>query len=70
MSKRILLVEDEVSLALTVEDRLTSEGYRVEVARDGESGFERGASHGFDLILLDVMLPKRGGFDLLRALRA
>ena len=70
MSKRILLVEDEVGLALTLEDRLTAEGYAVEVARDGEAGLQRASAEPFDLVLLDVMLPKKSGFDVCRELRA
>jgi two-component system, OmpR family, alkaline phosphatase synthesis response regulator PhoP len=70
MPKRILLVEDEPGLALTVEDRLGAEGYDVEVARDGPSGLARAASERFDLVLLDVMLPGRNGFDVCRDLRA
>ena len=66
---RILLVEDEPSLVLTLVDRLQSEGYEVESARDGKAGLERGLSGGFDLILLDVALPGKGGFDVLRDLR-
>lgn len=69
MSKRILLVEDEPGLVLTLSDRLASEGYTVETARDGESGFNRASSEPFDLLILDVMLPKRNGFDLCRDLR-
>jgi two-component system alkaline phosphatase synthesis response regulator PhoP len=67
--KRIFLVEDEPGLVLTLTDRLTREGYRVEHATDGESGLERAAGEAFDLILLDVMLPRLGGFDVLKALR-
>jgi two-component system alkaline phosphatase synthesis response regulator PhoP len=69
MNKRVLLVEDEPGLVLTLSDRLTSEGYQVEVARDGESGLARGLNDPFDLILLDVMLPKKNGFDVCRDLR-
>ena len=67
--KRLLLVEDEPGLVLTLTDRLTREGYAVESSADGESGLERASSEGFDLILLDVMLPRMGGFDVLRELR-
>jgi two-component system alkaline phosphatase synthesis response regulator PhoP len=67
--KRIFLVEDEPGLVLTLTDRLTREGYSVEHAIDGESGLERAAGEAFDLILLDVMLPRLGGFDVLKALR-
>ena len=67
--KRLLLVEDEPGLVLTLSDRLAREGYTVESSADGESGLERAASEGFDLILLDVMLPTLGGLDVLRELR-
>jgi two-component system alkaline phosphatase synthesis response regulator PhoP len=67
--KRIFLVEDEPGLVLTLTDRLTREGYSVEHATDGESGLERAAGEAFDLILLDVMLPRLGGFDVLKELR-
>jgi two-component system alkaline phosphatase synthesis response regulator PhoP len=70
MPRRILLVEDEPALALTVEDRLASEGYRVDVARDGESGLARALSQGYDAIVLDLMLPRKNGFDVCRELRA
>lgn len=69
MSKRILLVEDEPGLVLTLSDRLTNEGYQVEVARDGEAGLARALKDPFDLILLDVMLPRKNGFDVCRDLR-
>jgi two-component system alkaline phosphatase synthesis response regulator PhoP len=67
--KRILLVEDEPGLAMTLTDRLAGEGYRVEIAADGDVALERGASEHFDLIVLDVMLPGRNGFDVCRLLR-
>ncbi len=67
--KRLLLVEDEPGLVLTLSDRLSGEGYAVESAADGESGLERAAREPFDLVLLDVMLPRLGGFDVLRELR-
>jgi two-component system alkaline phosphatase synthesis response regulator PhoP len=67
--KRLLLVEDEPGLVLTLTDRLTREGYAVESSPDGESGLERASREGFDLLLLDVALPRLGGFDVLRELR-
>ncbi len=67
--KRVLLIEDEPGLVLTLSDRLVREGYSVEASSDGESGLERAASGIFDLILLDVMLPRMGGLDVLRELR-
>lgn len=69
MSKRILLVEDEPGLVLTLSDRLASEGYTVETATDGEMGFSRASNEPFDLIILDVMLPRKNGFDVCRDLR-
>jgi two-component system, OmpR family, alkaline phosphatase synthesis response regulator PhoP len=67
--KRILLVEDEPGLVLTLSDRLVREAYTVEAATDGESGLERASREAFDLVLLDVMLPRLGGFDVLKELR-
>jgi two-component system alkaline phosphatase synthesis response regulator PhoP len=67
--KRLLLVEDEPGLVLTLTDRLTREGYAVETSADGESALERVRTEVFDLVLLDVMLPRLGGFDVLRELR-
>jgi len=69
MSKRILLVEDEPSLVRSLSDRLGAEGYEVSSATDGESASELAAREVFDLILLDVMLPKKNGMDVLRDLR-
>jgi two-component system, OmpR family, alkaline phosphatase synthesis response regulator PhoP len=68
-AKRILLIEDEPGLVLTLRDRLTREGYAVEIAADGEGGLQRAAGEAFDLVLLDVMLPRLGGFDVLKELR-
>lgn len=67
--KRILLIEDEPGLVLTLSDRLRSEGYGVEAATDGRSGLDRAIHEPWDVILLDVMLPGRGGFDVCRDLR-
>jgi len=67
--KRLLLVEDEPGLVLTLTDRLTLEGYAVQAIADGASALERAASEPFDLVLLDVMLPRLSGFDVLRELR-
>ena len=67
--KRILLVEDEPGLVLTLSDRLTREGYAVESSTDGQNGLERAAGEAFDLVILDVMLPRLNGFDVLKELR-
>lgn len=69
MNKRILLVEDEPGLVLTLTDCLADEGYLVETAQDGEMGFKRAKEETFDLFILDVMLPRKNGFDVLRDLR-
>ncbi len=67
--RRILVVEDEETLVLTLGDRLRSEGYAVESARDGDTGLERALRESFDLLLLDVALPRRDGLDVCRQLR-
>jgi two-component system alkaline phosphatase synthesis response regulator PhoP len=69
MAKRILLIEDEPGLQVTLSDRLRSEGYEVETASDGETGYERATGGTFDLIILDIMLPGKNGFDVCRDLR-
>jgi two-component system alkaline phosphatase synthesis response regulator PhoP len=66
---RLLLIEDEPGLVVTLTDRLESEGYEVVSATDGKTGFERAQSDTFDLIILDVMLPKKNGYDVARDLR-
>ncbi len=66
---KILLVEDEAGLILTLTDRLQSEGFTVKSAADGEIGFELALAEKFDLIILDVMLPKKNGYDVCRDLR-
>jgi two-component system alkaline phosphatase synthesis response regulator PhoP len=67
---RLLLVEDEPGLQLTLTDRLSAEGYDVETAGDGDSAIALATSQPFDVIVLDVMLPGRDGFDVVRVLRA
>ena len=66
---RILIVEDEPDIALGLELDLRNEGYEVEVARDGEEASRRAREPGWDLILLDVMLPRLDGFEVCRELR-
>jgi two-component system alkaline phosphatase synthesis response regulator PhoP len=69
MAHRILLVEDEPGLRLTLSDRLCNEGYEVETAADGEEGLARATRGGLDLVILDLMLPRKGGLDVCRDLR-
>jgi DNA-binding response OmpR family regulator len=66
---RILIVEDEPDIALGIELDLREEGYEVEVVRDGEEASRIGRQPGWDLVLLDVMLPRKDGFDVCRDLR-
>src|SRR5690349_8175347 len=66
---RILIVEDEREIAFVLASDLKLDGYDVGVAPDGEAGLARGLEPGWDLILLDVMLPKKDGFDVCRELR-
>lgn len=66
---RILIAEDEPGIALGLEDDLKMEGYQVEVVSDGISAAKRAAEVSFDLILLDIMLPGKDGFEVCRELR-
>jgi two-component system, OmpR family, alkaline phosphatase synthesis response regulator PhoP len=73
--QHILLIEDEEALRMTLSDRLSSEGYAVDCARDGQEGLDKAKAKAkavnspYDLILLDVMLPRKNGFDVCRELR-
>ena len=69
MSARILLIEDEEKLARFVELELNYEGYSVTKAFDGRTGSDLACSGGFDLILLDIMLPEINGMEVLRRVR-
>jgi two-component system, OmpR family, copper resistance phosphate regulon response regulator CusR len=66
---RILLVEDEIKVGNAVSEGLRAEGYEVAWAETGEEGFFHASSQGFDLIVLDVMLPGRDGIEVLQTLR-
>jgi len=66
---RILIVEDEPAIAFTLENDLEAEGYEVAVVADGVEAVRRALSEPFDLILLDVMLPNKDGFEVCRDLR-
>ena len=68
-SPTILIVEDEPTIALGLKNDLKMEGYAVEVEPDGESGCERARKESFDLILLDLMLPRKDGLTICRELR-
>ena len=69
MNVRILLIEDENTLSLLLRERLEREGYSVRVCEDGEQGLMQALGGTFDLLLLDIKLPGRSGFDVCRELR-
>lgn len=69
MAKKILVVEDEEIIRISLCDRLEAEGYSVEQASDGEAGLQRAIHNHFDLIILDLMMPKKNGFDVCRDIR-
>ena len=69
MSKRVLIVEDERAIAEAVSYALAEDGFEVETRSDGEAGLEAARSGDFDLLILDLKLPKRGGIEVCRRLR-
>jgi two-component system alkaline phosphatase synthesis response regulator PhoP len=69
MQGRILVVEDEEVIRMTLGDRLENEGYTVEFAVDGEEAVRKATHNAYDLILLDVMLPRKSGYDVCRDIR-
>ena len=66
---KILIVEDDEAIAGLEEDYLQAEGFETELAHDGEEGLKKALSSNYDLMLLDVMLPKMDGFELLERIR-
>lgn len=69
MSATILIADDEPNILLSLEFLMQREGYRVLVARDGQEALDAILQHRPDLVLLDVMMPRKSGFDVLQALR-
>jgi DNA-binding response OmpR family regulator len=67
---RILLADDDVELCRMLQEYLQAEGFGVDTAHDGEAALAKAESGNFDLIVLDVMMPRKSGFDVLRELRA
>ena len=67
--EKILVVEDEDAILMLLEDDLGVEGYEVETAQDGERAVAMARDGGFDLVILDIMLPKKDGFEVCRELR-
>jgi two-component system, OmpR family, alkaline phosphatase synthesis response regulator PhoP len=70
MNSRILLIEDEPGLVLTLSDLFEAEGYLVETASDGPAGLAKARGSPFDVIILDIMLPGKNGFDVCREIRS
>jgi len=66
---RILIIEDEESLARNISDILVKEGYLTEIASDGEQGLKKGLSEEYNLMILDILMPKLNGYEVLRELR-
>lgn len=69
MPGRVLVVEDEPGLVLALTDRLGSVGYHVDCATDGQAGLELALETNYDVIILDIMLPRKDGFEVCRDLR-
>ena len=70
MAASVLIVDDENSIALSVQHLMRREGYDVRVARDGEAALAAMAEHPADVVLLDIMIPKRDGYDVCQTIRA
>ncbi len=70
MFMKILIIEDEYNLADAISSMLTSENYMVDIATDGENGLYEALTDIYDLILLDVMLPHKNGFEILKELKS
>jgi len=70
MPNRILIIDDDVELCELLRDYLAAEGFAVEAVHDGESGAERVKGHDYCLVVLDVMLPRISGFEVLRRIRS
>jgi two-component system alkaline phosphatase synthesis response regulator PhoP len=69
MHEKILLIEDDAVIRMALADRLQSEGYSFEIATDGEEGLRKAIQDSFDLVILDIMLPRKNGFDVCRDMR-
>lgn len=66
---KILLVEDDPSLGFVIQDTLSEAGYKVHLSRDGKEGLKQFNAHPYDLCILDVMMPKKDGFELAKDIR-
>ena len=70
MTHKILIVDDEPNIVISLEFLMKKEGFEIAIATDGEEALAKVASFGPDLMLLDVMMPKKSGFEVCEALRA
>lgn len=70
MNKKVLIVDDEPNIVISLEFLMTKEGYEVAVATDGDEALAQATAFKPDLVLLDVMMPKRSGYEVCEALRA
>lgn len=70
MGKRVLIVDDEPNILISLEFLMKREGYEVQVARDGEEGLALAGRWRPEVVLLDVMMPRKSGFDVCQAIRA
>ena len=66
---KVLLVEDDLNLGFVIQDHLRNEGYQVDLEKDGFAGFQKFYNQGYDLCILDIMLPKKDGFTLAEDIR-
>jgi|SRR5579884_829293 two-component system, OmpR family, alkaline phosphatase synthesis response regulator PhoP len=69
MYEKILIVEDDAVIRMALADRLENEGYKLDFASDGDEGLQKATTDSFDLVILDIMLPKKSGFDVCRDIR-
>jgi two-component system response regulator VicR len=69
MAKKLLIVEDEKDISFIISENAKIEGYECDISYDGENGLDKALKNDYDLILLDLMLPKIGGFDVCKRLR-
>jgi CheY-like chemotaxis protein len=69
MAKKILLIEDEEIMVNLLQKKLTQEGYEISVARDGEEGLKLIREAVPDLVLLDIIMPKKGGFEVMEVMQ-
>lgn len=70
MAKKILIIEDDLVLQKSLKEYLSSEGFEIKCASDGEEGIQKAIAEKPDLILLDIILPKKDGYEVLQEVKA